>query len=200
MFTFSPPDDELTGSKDRMKEQYPVFLEQDDVLSSMETFRPLPPNRRGEFVAWSCAVVVALVSGVSYWQSGQIASVAIYLLIFFFLSAVLISFGNWMESHTVITLSSEQVVYRSPVRKVSLRIEDIDELWVSYTGRGWRVAIRGAGDFFAYRTAARLGKRTNQVISIGIEKGGRLAGLIRKMAQLPSPVLDGDTWFCRKGS
>lgn len=196
---FSPSDDDPAGNKNRMTEHYPVFLEQDDSLSSEENFRPLPPNRRAEFVAWACLVVVALVSCASYRRSGQIASLAVFFLIFFSFSAVLISFGNWMESHTRITLSTEEVIYRSPVRKVTLCLKDIEELWVSDTGYGWRVAIRGVGKFFTYRTAARLGKRTNQVVSIGIEDGARLAGLIRSMAQLPSPVLDGNTWFCRKG-
>lgn len=105
-----------------------------------------------------------------------------------------------MESQTLITLSMEQVVYRSPVRKVTLAFKDIDELWVSYTGRGWRVAIRGEGGFFTYRSAARLGGRFDQVVSIGIEQGERLAGLIRSMVQLSSPVLDGEAWICHKES
>lgn len=193
-------DDEPGEFIESMKDQYPVFLDEDDILSSEETFRPLTPNRRGEFIAWSCAVVVAIVSGAIFWQSGRISSLTIFLLFFFCFSALLISFGNWMESHTLITLSSEQVFYRSPVRKVTLGLKDIEELWVSYTGRGWRVAIRGTGGFFAYRTAARLGRRGNQVVSIGIEEGERLAGLMRSMARLSSPVLDGDTWFCRRGT
>ncbi|KPK95266.1 MAG: hypothetical protein AMJ88_01260 [Anaerolineae bacterium SM23_ 63] len=185
---------------DRMKDQYPVFLDEDNILSSEEIFRPMPPNRRGEFIAWSCAIVIGLVSGAVFWQSRHISSLAIFLLIFFFVSAVLISFGNWMESHTLITLSPKQVVYQSPVRKVTLELEDIDELWVSYAGRGWRVAIRGAGGFFTYRTAAHLGGRFDQVVSIGIEQGERLAGFIRSMAQLSSPVLESDAWMCRRWS
>jgi hypothetical protein len=181
-----------------MKDQYPFFLDEDNILFSEETFRPSPPNRRGEFIAWCCAIVVGLVSGALFWQSGRISSLAIFLLVFFSLSAVLISFGNWMESQTLITLSMEQVVYRSPVRKVTLAFKDIDELWVSYTGRGWRVAIRGEGGFFTYRSAARLGGRSDQVVSIGIEQGERLASLMRSMAQLSSPVLDGEAWICHR--
>ena len=183
-----------------MKNQYPLFLDEDSILSSEETFRPSPPNRRGEFIAWCCAIVVGLVSGALFWQSGRISSLAIFLLIFFSISALLISYGNWMDSHTLITLSINQVFYRSPVRKVTLALTDIDELWVSYTGRGWRVAIRGEGGFFTYRSAARLGGRFDQVVSIGIEHGARLAGLIRSLAQLSSPVLEGDTWICRRKS
>jgi len=197
---FCSSDDEPPKPKIRMIDQYPGFLDSDDILSSEETFRPLPPNRRGEFIAWSCAVVVGLVSGALFWQSGHISSLAIFLLFFFSLSAVLISFGNWMESHTLIYLSSEQVAYRSPVRKVTMALKDIDELWVSYTVRGWRVAIRGEGGFFTYRSAARLGGRFDQVVSIGIEQGERLAGLIRSMSQLSSPVNDGGAWLCRKVS
>jgi hypothetical protein len=193
-------DDEHAKYKIWMKEQYPVFLVEDKVFSSAETFRPLPPNRRGEYIAWSCAIVVGLVSGALFWQSRHISSLAIFLLVFFSLSAVLISFGNWMESRTLIDLSSEQVVYRSPVRNVTLALKDIDELWTSHTGRGWRVAIRGEGGFFTYRSAVRLGGRFDQVVSIGIEHGERLAGLIRSMAQLSSPVYDGDAWFCRRES
>jgi hypothetical protein len=183
-----------------MKNQYPIFLDEDSILLSEETFRPLPPNRRGEFIAWCCAIVVGLVSGALFWQRGHISSLAIFLLIFFSLSALLISYGNWMELHTLITLSMKQVLYRSPVRKVTLPLSDIDELWVSYTGRGWRVAIRGEGGFFTYRSAARLGGRIDQVVSIGIEHGERLAGLIRSLAQLSSPVLDGNAWVCRRKS
>lgn len=193
-------DDKFAKFGIMMREQYPVFLDEDKVFSSGETFRPLPPNRRGEFIAWSCAIVVGLVSGVLFWQSRHISSLAIFLVIFFSLSAALISFGNWMESHTLIDLSSEQVVYRSPVRNVTLALKDIDELWTSHTGRGWRVAIRGEGGFFTYRSAARLGGRFDQVVSIGIEHGERLASLIRSMAQLSSPVFDGDAWLCRRES
>ena len=195
---FYNSDDEPTKPWIRMKNQYPLFLDEDSILSSEETFRPSPPNRRGEFIAWCCAIVVGLVSGALFWQSGRISSLAIFLLIFFSISALLISYGKWMDSHTLITLSLNQVFYRSPVRKVTLALTDIDELWVSYTGRGWRVAIRGEGGFFTYRSAARLGGRFDQVVSIGIEHGERLAGLIRSLAQLSPPVLEGDAWICRR--
>jgi hypothetical protein len=181
-----------------MKDPFPTFLDSVDSLSVEEMFRPLPPNRRGEIIAWSSAVVVGLVSGALFWQGRQISSLGIFLFIFFSLSALLISFGNWMESHTLIRLSSEQVVYHSPVRKVTLALDDVRELWVSSAGRGWRIAVRGEGGFFTYRSAARLGGRLNQAIYIGIEHGDRLAGLIRSMAQLSPPILEGEAWLCRK--
>jgi hypothetical protein len=181
-----------------MKVPFPTFLNTEDVLSVEETFRPLPPNRRGESIAWSCAVVVGVVSGALFWQSGQISSLAVFLFIFFSLSALLISFGNWMEAHTLIRLSSEQVVYHSPVRKVTLALDDVRELWVSSAGRGWRIVVRGEGGFFSYRSAARLGGRFDQAVYIGIEHGDRLAGLIRNMAHLSVPVCEGEAWLCRK--
>ncbi len=181
-----------------MKEQYPDFLDEAKLPSSEEIFRPLPPNRRGEFIAWSCAIVVGLVNLALFWQSEPISSLAVFLLVFFSLSAVFISFGNWMESHTLIQLSSEQVVYRSPVRKVTLAFDSIDEMWVSRAGRGWRVTVRGEGGYFSYRSAVRLGGRFNQAVSIGIEQGERLAGLIRSMAKLSSPIFEGEAWFCHR--
>jgi hypothetical protein len=181
-----------------MKDQFPTFLNSDDTLTTEEFFHPLPPNRRGEFIAWSSAAVVGLVSGALFWQSGRVSSWAIFLFIFFSLSAILVSFGNWMEAHTFIRLSSEQVVYHSPVRKVTLALNDVRELWVSSAGRGWRIAVRGEGGFFTYRSAARLGGRSHQAVYIGIKHGDRLAALIKSMAQLSPPVLEGDVWLCRK--
>jgi hypothetical protein len=183
-----------------MKDPFPTFLDSEDTLSSEEFFRPLPPNRRGEFIAWSSAVVLGLVGGVSFWQGGRISSLAIFLFVFFSLSAMIISFGNWMEAHTLIRLSSKHVAYHSPVRKVTLALNDVCELWVSSAGRGWRIAVRGEGGFFSYRSAARLGGRLKQEVYIGIEHGERLAALIRSMAQLSPPVFEKGVWLCKKES
>jgi hypothetical protein len=183
-----------------MKDPFPTFLDSEDTLSAETIFRPFPPNRRGEFIAWSSAVVVGLVTGLLSWQSGRISSLAIFLFVFFSLSAIIISFGNWMEAHTLIRLSPEHVVYQSPVRKVTLALNDVRELWVSSAGRGWRIAVRGEGGYFSYRSAVRLGGRRNQGVYIGIEHGDRLAALIRSVAQLSPPVFEEGVWLCKKGS
>lgn len=183
-----------------MRDQFPTFLNANEILNAEEFFRPLPSNRRGEFIAWSSAVVVGLVGGALFWQSGRVSSLAIFLFIFFCSSAILISYGNWMEAHTLIRLSPECVIYQSPVRKVTLALNDVHELWVSSAGRGWRIAVRGVEGGFTYRTAARLGGYSDQVVYIGIEHGDRLAGLLRSMAQLSTPALEGEAWLCRKES
>ncbi len=179
----------------------PDFLSGDlEPPSEGEVFRPADPSRRGEAIAWLCAVAVALLGGAVFWRTGRMPPLTVSLLALFVVAGALISFGNWMDRSTRIQIDGPRLSYTSPLRKVRLRLEEVSEVWAIPAGRGWRIVVRGPGMSFQYRTGSTISLGATREMPIGFPEGRRLAAAIRKGAGLGPPEAADRGWVSRKAA
>jgi hypothetical protein len=169
------------------------------VLQGQETFLPVKPNRRGEFLAWGCSFSLAVTAVVQARVTEGFPYTAVLLLAFFFLAGATTSFGNWLERRTSVLVTPEGVTYTSPIRNVSLAWEQIDTLTALPAGQGWRLVVQGTGRMFQFRTPVPLGEGGREAVPIGFPDGERMAGLIRSQARLNAPMEKDGAWVCRGG-
>ena len=171
---------------------YPVFS------NNQETFRPIPPNRRGELVAWLSALTVTLSIVILHLLRGSVPCYAFGILVFLFTASLLISYGNWMESRTSIQVSETGIRFASPVRRLSFSWPDIDCLAALKTRVGWRVMVEGEQGSFTFRTGGKIAIGSLEAPLTGYPDGERLASLIRGMAGLAAPIQEEGIWFSRR--
>ena len=179
----------------------PDFLEKDvpSQAGGAEVFRPAGANRRGEALAWICALGFALVAFVGSWRGGQPVRFSAELALFFVIAGAWISFGNWIDRDSEVRLTAGGIRYHSPLRTVQLGYADVQELWAIPSAASWRVIVRGLGGQFAFRTATefRWGQRS---LSAGYPEGERLAALIRSRAGLSQPSPSDGEWVSRRSA
>jgi hypothetical protein len=179
---------------------FPEFLTSEIEPLVEKIYRPNPPRRRGELIAWASAVALGIMNVVLYRLEERFQIFALILFLFFALAALLISFGNWMDANTNIYIDSKRVHFSSPLRNVNLEGNSIEELWTEKTGKAWRVAVFGRGKYFTFSTESELRGGSNHAMRIGIVGGEQLARMIRELGRLSAPVAERDAWVCRKSS
>jgi hypothetical protein len=107
----------------------------------------------------------------------------------------MISFGNWLEMRTSISVSSSGIHYQSPIRRVHLTWENVDCLGALKSRLGWRVLVEGEGGRFNFRTGGRIAIGSLEAPLTGYPDGERLASIIRGMAGLAAPTLEEGIWL-----
>lgn len=176
----------------------PVFLQTPGTPPVAATLRPVAPDRRGELIAWVCALGAGLAVLAFRWGLGSLPPVLPLLAVAFGLAGLVISFGNWVDRRTQIRFGDEGLAYESPLRRVHLSWEEVQEVWYLPGRRGGRVVVRGEERGFQYRTLADLSLGESRRFAFGIEGGDRLAGWIRVRAGLGEPRWEERAWVCRR--
>ncbi|HJS28305.1 MAG TPA: hypothetical protein VJ768_01695 [Anaerolineales bacterium] len=114
-------------------------------------YRPVSVSRRSELTAWGIFAVLASVV-VLFRGRGQIVPLPITILaVFFLLSALVISFGNWMERRTSLRIEPDRLFYSNGVRKVSLSWDEIREIRLGEDRLSNKVYIYGESAQFQIR-------------------------------------------------
>ena len=165
-----------------------------------ERYRPAPANRRGEAIAWLCALGVGIAGLVLTVRAGTTPCITWQLLAIFVMAGSAISLGNWLDSRTELELSPEGIAYQSPLRRLNARWEDVEALTAIPLRRGWRLQVESSDGRFALRTICRMKLGPVESQPIGFLEGERIASLIRGMSGLPAPVQRGDRWVSRRGA
>ena len=104
-------------------------------------YRPELISRRGELIAWGSFLLVGatwiflIVSGQSYCLAVPVVA------IIFFLAALSISLGNWMDRHTLLCINNDSVAYQNGIRSVEIRWENIQEVQVLPAQWGKKVHV-----------------------------------------------------------
>lgn len=176
----------------------PDFFHINQTITAVETFKPSPPSRRTEGLAWVAAGVVTVSAAFAYARTGELSFLSILILILFLGSALTISFGNWIDRGTSIQIDAATVHYRSPLRDIEFQFDQIEMLFAIPAAGGWRILVRGADRYFQFRTQISLRKGEGERLSVGIENGERLAGLIRSQAGLSAAEEQEGAWLFRR--
>lgn len=176
----------------------PEFLSFPTFTNRQERYVPAPPNRRGEALAWLCALGIGIAGLVLTGRYGAAPCLTWQLLGIFILAGGAISLGNWLDSRTHVELSPQGIAYQSPLRRLNVRWEEVQAISAIPLRRGWRLLVESSGGRFALRTICRLSLGPVESQPIGFPEGERIASLIRGMAGLPAPVQLGDCWVSRR--
>jgi hypothetical protein len=161
-------------------------------------FSPAPPDRRGEAGAWLAASALALASAVLHFRLGSVPLILTITLAAVLLSAALISFGNWNDRRSSLTLDQDGLEWRSALGTICLSWDQVREVQAVPAGGGWRLLVIGDTARFAFRSASALTLGGLNRLEYGYPHGAKAAGLIRVRAGLSAPQAEGGGWVARR--
>ena len=151
------------------------------MLTEARTYKPELLPRRGEIVAWILTGlgwlgVILLVSfGVTwYW--------AILFPTLLLLSALSISFGNWMDRHTVLQLDQAGVAFENGVRRVRFQWGEIVEVQVIPAVWGETIHVVGQSAHFRFNTLGEVKYQGEVRGRTGFAQGRDIFQTILKMS------------------
>lgn len=153
-------------------------------LSQTLEFHPLQGSRRGELTAWALAILV----GGAVWLIPVVGSamrvLSLLFMTFFLLSAVFISFGNWVERRTVLQIDKEGIAFRNGLRNVRLLWDEVRGVQVWRGNLSRRVQVLGESARFHFQTVREL--RWGGVVRerVGFEQGEQILETILQKAGL----------------
>ncbi len=137
-------------------------------------FTPEPAPRSGERNAWILAflmVVLWLVFRLTSWN----LPVTVEILVIFTLgAALLISFGNWVERKTILTLTNDGVRFENGLRNIRLGWEEIEEVRVRPAVWGKRVQVRSKQTRFDFHTLGEVKYKGSVQAKTGFAQGDEI--------------------------
>lgn len=140
-------------------------------LSTSLAYQPVSNSRRSEIQAWILTFVVAATIIFVPIESSMIKIGAFLMLGFFGLSALLISFGGWVDRRTFLRLDANGIDFRNGLRKVQFRWEDVEKVQVYPSNTGDKVLIFGNRSYFSFQTFGEVVRNDKVQGRIGFEKG-----------------------------
>ena len=145
-----------------------------DLVSLQGEFRPLLIPRRGEFYAWISVILVAV-----FWLLLNFNGNPTFVLVplagaGLLLAALLISLGNWVDRHTLISLDSDGIFFSNGLRKVRLIWQDVTQVRVLQTNWGKRVQVYGGNAYFTFRTLGEVNMMGKTQGRMGFENGDQI--------------------------
>lgn len=166
------------------------------VLSTdVREFNPEQVSRRGEMIAWGCAVLVGALWMVLVF-TGQSVNWAILLLeVFLIFAGTSISLGNWMDRHSLIRLSQDEVSFKNGLRNVQMNYQDINEVRVLPTRWGSKVQVIGKDSYFEFRTLGEVKIGGELRGRMGFEKGDEILNAIVMAGNLEKIDKPGEGYY-----
>lgn len=125
-------------------------------METAQVFRPETISRQGERNAWLLFGFALIVELVLFWRYSTPSVWITVLVIFFLLSAILISLSNWVDRKTVLILESGGIVFRNGLRNESLKWDQIEKLRVMPDRWGQRVQVLGSEASFNFRLLSEV--------------------------------------------
>lgn len=161
-----------------------------------QLFEAVQSSRRGEVVAWSLAGVMLVP--VVLWREDRLvwlASVVVFGMLA--LSAVMISFGGWVERHTKICMDATGLAFFNGLRKVQMAWEEIKQIRVHSTAYGDKIFISSDKDQFSFKTLGKLIVRGQEKDRMGFEKGQEILKIILERSGLlgKAQLSDGYSYY-----
>lgn len=125
-------------------------------LSTPRELRPVSGSRRPEAMAWAFALVMLAATQIAPEGFRSIVFGTWALAVYFGLSAVVMTAGNWLERHTRLRLDATGVELVQPGRTTRLVWSEIDRVEVRHSAHGSRVFVGGDAARFSFRTLADI--------------------------------------------
>jgi hypothetical protein len=153
-------------------------------LSTPQEFHPLIGNRRTELFAWILAIIIISMSWFRPNASGIRQLFTFVLVGFFGLSAVFISFGNWLDRHTSLTLTDLGIEYKNGIRHVRMDWAGIKEVRIFPSSKGSKVIIYNSSKHLSFQTLTEISTDGKVKIRYGFEKGEEILEMILRKSNL----------------
>lgn len=176
----------------------PEFLSDEPPVRPPRVFNP-EHTRRGEWVAWMSALALALVMALQAVMGGSVASIVRVMFLVVLGAACLITYANWMERNTSISLTPAGVEYSSPLRKVEMRYSHIEEIWLASSRSAWRISVVGESGHFNFQTLVALESMAGSA-RMGIAEGKQLAAHLIRESGLVNPEHRDGMWIWQRRS
>jgi hypothetical protein len=106
------------------------------------------------------------------------------LLVFFGLSALVMSVGNWVDRNTVLKIGQNGVSYFNGAREVSLGWRKISRVEVVPTRFGDRIIVSSEEAAFRYQSLGKISMSEKISGQVGFEEGAHILETILKQAGL----------------
>lgn len=161
-------------------------------------YSPVPLDPSGLRMAWLLSVVTSLVC-VYLLQRNLTPPPFIWLTSgFLILLALSISFSHWLERRTVVILEPEAIRYESPLRKITIPWDAIEELWCESIRGGWRFIVSGSGAVLRFQSLVVLRSGMGREVRTGYVEGKQIARVVHKHAELQGLERKDQIWIYRK--
>lgn len=153
------------------------------MFTEQRTYRPELLPRQGEVNAWLFAVLSGLALGILHFQ-GVVPVFSWIFVIFLLVSAISISFGNWMDRHTTLQLSEEGIAFQNGLRRVRLSWGNIQEIRILPARFGEQIHIIGEKAHFSFNTLGELQFKGETRAKVGFAQGQEILASILKASGL----------------
>jgi hypothetical protein len=170
------------------------------MLNGPIEYRPVMLPRRGEFIAWTLALLVG-AAWLFLEVTGRVVFLAMPILLLFLLfSAASISLGNWMDRRSVLRLDRTGLSFQNGLRNVHLRWEEIQEVraWPAQWGKKVEVIgakTNGVKAHFSFRTLGEVRVQGELKGRMGFEKGEEMLREIIQNSGLETVEHPGEGYF-----
>jgi len=122
----------------------------------IRTYHPLLLPRRGEVIAWLCALMCIFAWVILDWaQSPVFIGLQILAVVLIFIAAA-ISLSNWVDRHTALQINASGITFENGLRKAAMDWKSIRKVEVVDTPWGKKVQVLGDNTHFDFRTLAEV--------------------------------------------
>ena len=158
-------------------------------------FRPERFSRRGEITAWGLTILSLLG-----WISLSARDIPIpwlfsALTIFILIAALATSLSNWSDSHTLLRLENDGVVFENGLRRVHLTWGEIQKVQIFPSNMGDQVRVSGERTYFLFRLLGEVSLRGQVRGRIGFPEGERILSYIIQEASLKRVEQPGNKYY-----
>ncbi len=149
-----------------------------------QLYRPILLSRRGEASAWLVCVLWLIGSSVLAFTRPPVHRAVIFMGVFLFLAALAISLGNWIDRHTMLSLSDQGMVFANGLRQVHLLWNQVRKVEVFPSAWGNKVRVVGEHAAFDFRTLGEVRVGGEIKGRMGFEQGEAIFKRILEKANL----------------
>lgn len=155
----------------------------DDQPASQE-FRPIPPLRRGELIAWLSTALIAgawLLTFLIQTRVNLLLTLAVGLMGFI---ASAISLGNWIDRKTRIVISQPGIHFQNGLRNIFFPWQEICEVRVLPAIWGKKVQVFAKDAYFGFTTGGEVQAYGKIVTQTGFVQGDQIVKQILERSNL----------------
>lgn len=176
------------------------FPPQSEESLQLGDYQPSPPNASGLRMAWVLFTISLMVGLYMLYFNFTLPVIFYIATVLLLLVALAISLSYWLERNAVISVSEQGVGFRSPIRRVFLDWNEIEELWCGAIRGGWRFMVSGEAAAFRFQSLIVLRSGTGREVRSGFPEGVRIAQTIFNKAGLTAHKEEQDIYVFRKPS
>jgi hypothetical protein len=144
------------------------------MMEDSQVYIPKPISRRGEWTAWALALITGLTWAGLRFKGVNLPWPATFFIAFFWLAALSISFGNWMDCRTLLQLEAKGLTFQNGLRTVRLKWDEIRKVAVLPDRWGFKVRVVGKNTSFVFHFLSEVKLNGETKDSFGFSQGERI--------------------------